>query len=77
MNAIEISSDRYTCELSAGAAPAVEVEPGSTLRVHCRGACDRITGRPGDRAPEANPEQVDTVWQEQVLALAGTYRMGD
>ncbi len=55
MNAIEISSDRYACELSADAAAAVEVEPGSTLRVHCRGACDRITGRPGDKAPDANP----------------------
>ncbi|MHC4715518.1 MAG: acetamidase/formamidase family protein [Planctomycetota bacterium] len=55
MDVIEIGSDRFTCELSAGAAPAVEVPPGSTLRIHCRSAADRFV-RPGpDRAEEANP----------------------
>ena len=55
MDAIEIGSERYTCELSADAAAAVEVAPGSVLRAHCRSACDRIIGPEGDRAPAANP----------------------
>jgi len=52
---IQIGSDKYVCEVSADAPAAVEVPAGSLLRVHCRGACDRITGVAGDRAPAANP----------------------
>ena len=55
MNVIEIRSDQFTCELSAQAQPAVEVAPGSALRVHCRSAIDRAVGAEGDRADQANP----------------------
>jgi len=52
---IEIASDKYVCEFPAETPAAVEVPAGATLRIHCRGACDRITGVAGDRAPAANP----------------------
>jgi len=55
MDAIEIGSERFTCELSAGAAAAVEVAAGSVLRIHCRGACDRLVGPGPVRAEAANP----------------------
>ena len=52
---IEIPSDRFTCELSADAAPAIEVPPGSVLRIHCRSAADRFVGPGPIRADRANP----------------------
>ena len=55
MKAIEITSEAFTCELAADAPGAVEVAPGSTLRIHCRNAADRMIGREGDRAEDANP----------------------
>ena len=41
---IEIASDEFVCELAADAPAAVEVAPGSTLRIHCRNAGDRDVG---------------------------------
>ncbi len=55
MGIIEIDSGKFTCELSAGAAAAHEVAPGSTLRVHCRSAADRLVGPGPVRAEAANP----------------------
>jgi len=55
IDTIDVPSDRYTCELSADAVPAVEVPPGSVLRVHCRSAADRLIGPGPDRADRANP----------------------
>jgi len=55
MSVIDISSDRFVCELPAGAAPAVEMPPGAMLRVHCRSAADREVGRGPVRAPGPNP----------------------
>jgi len=55
MDIIEIDSDKFTCELAADAAPAVEVPPGSTLRIHCRSAADRLIGTGAVRADSANP----------------------
>ena len=55
MDVIEIGSDRFTCDLSAGTPAAVEVAPGSTLRVHCRSAADRLVGPGPVRAEAANP----------------------
>ncbi len=52
---IEIDASNYVCELSAETPPAVEVPPGSTLRIRCRSAADRLVGRQGDRAEKANP----------------------
>ena len=55
MTAIHVTSERFVCELSADAEPAIEVEPGSLLAVHCRHACDRKVGPGPVRATAANP----------------------
>ena len=55
MDAIEIGSDRFVCDLAADTPAAVEVAPGSTPRVHCRSACDRLVGPGPVRAEAANP----------------------
>ncbi len=52
---IEIASDEFVCELGADTPAAVEVAPGSTLRIHCRNAGDRDVGPGPVRAPDANP----------------------
>jgi len=55
VSAIFVSSQDFVCELAADAQPALEVAPGSTLRVHCRSACDRDVGPGPVRAEAANP----------------------
>jgi len=55
MSLIHVDSDRFVCEVSADAAPAIEVEPGSTLKVHCRNACDNDIGPGPVRAAAPNP----------------------
>jgi len=55
MDVIEISSDKFVCDLSSDTPAAVEVPPGSTLKVHCRNAGDRNVGPGPVRAPAANP----------------------
>lgn len=55
MDVIRVDSDRFVCELSAEAEPALEVPPGSTLTVHCRNALDFAVGPGPERAPAANP----------------------
>jgi len=52
---IEISSDEFVCELSADTPAAVEVEPGTTLKIHCRSALDRRVGPGSVRAKAPNP----------------------
>lgn len=55
MDIIEVSSERFVCEVAAEASAAVEVAPGSTVGVWCRHACDRDVGPGPVRAPAANP----------------------
>ena len=55
MSVVEIDSGAFTCELAAGAAPAHEIAPGSTVRIHCRHANDRNVGPGPVRADAANP----------------------
>ncbi len=55
MAPIEITSGAFVCDLSADTPAAVEVKPGSTVRVHCRSACDRLVGPGPVRASAANP----------------------
>lgn len=55
MAVIEISDARFVCQLAAETEPAVQVRPGSTLRVRCRHACDRLVGEGPGRAEAPNP----------------------
>jgi amidase len=55
MKAVEIDSEKFVCELASDAPAAHEVAPGSTLRVHCRSAADRLIGPGPVRATAANP----------------------
>jgi len=55
MDAIEIGDEQFVCQLAVDAAPAVTVRPGSTLRVRCRHACDRVVGPGPVRAEAPNP----------------------
>ena len=55
MSEIVVSRDLYVCELSSETPAAIEVQPGSVVRLCCREACDRGTGPGPDRAPAANP----------------------
>jgi len=52
---LRVTSEAFVCEMPAGAAPALEVSPGTTLRIHCRSACDRAVGPGPVRAEAANP----------------------
>jgi len=52
---IEISSDEFVCELATDAPAAVEVEPGTTLKIHCRSALDMRVGPGPVRAEGPNP----------------------
>ena len=51
----ELDRDAYVCDLDTAATPALTVEPGTVVRLQCRGACDRHVGPGPDRAPAANP----------------------
>ena len=52
---LDIGSDRFVCDLAADTPPAVEVTPGATLRIRCRGALDYAVGPGPVRAPGPNP----------------------
>lgn len=55
MAILDVSSERYVCELSAEASAPIEVAAGSILRVQCRSALDREVGPGPHRAAAANP----------------------
>ncbi|MFP4057970.1 MAG: acetamidase/formamidase family protein [Candidatus Brocadiia bacterium] len=55
MEPLDVSSERFVCRLAADAEPALEVEPGTVLRIHCRHACDRLVGLGPERAEAPNP----------------------
>ena len=55
MDTITVSADAFVCDLAADTPSAIEVLPGSTLRVHCRHALDMRVGPGPVRAGEANP----------------------
>lgn len=55
MDALEIGSGQYLCDIAADSPAVVEVQPGQELRVHCRSAIDRVVGPEDDRAEKANP----------------------
>lgn len=52
---IEISSEKFVCELAASTPTAVEVAPGSELKIHCRNALDMQVGPGTVRADAPNP----------------------
>jgi len=52
---VHLSRDWYVCELAATAPAALEVEPGTMVRLSCRSACDRHIGAGPDVAPAPNP----------------------
>jgi len=52
---MNLSRDWYVCELAATTPPALEVEPGTTVRLSCRSACDRHVGAGPDVALGPNP----------------------
>jgi len=54
-NEMTIDSENFVCELAAKTPPAVEVPPGSTLRIACRSALDRAVGPGPVRAEAPNP----------------------
>jgi len=52
---IQITDERFVCDLAADAVPSCTVQAGDILRVRCRSALDRAVGPGPIRAPLPNP----------------------
>jgi amidase len=55
MATMDITDERFVCDLTADAVPAHTVQPGDVLRVRCRSALDRAVGPGPVRAARPNP----------------------